>query len=105
MSRDLRQESRGASPPGLSAFGIRKAAWRTLFNVAGNQIVWFIAVIAAGQGSAWPGVLAAAVFVGMHLAWAPRRGDEVRLVALAVACTSPESALTALVSVAWVGWL
>ena len=86
MSRDLRRESRGASPPGLSAFGIRKAAWRTLFNVAGNQIVWFIAVIAAGQGSAWPGVLAAAVFVGMHLAWAPRRGDEVRLVALAVAC-------------------
>ena len=54
--------------------------------MAGNQIVWFIAVIAAGQGSAWPGVLAAAVFVGMHLAWAPRRGDEVRLVALAVAC-------------------
>lgn len=86
MSRDLRQESRGASPPGLSAFGIRKAAWRTLFNVAGNQIVWFSAVIAAGEGSAWPGVLAAAVFVGMHLAWAPRRGDEVRLVALAVAC-------------------
>ena len=86
MSRDLRRESRGASPPGLSAFGIRKAAWRTLFNVAGNQIVWFSAVIAAGEGSAWPGVLAAAVFVGMHLAWAPRRGDEVRLVALAVAC-------------------
>lgn len=54
--------------------------------MAGNQIVWFSAVIAAGEGSAWPGVLAAAVFVGMHLAWAPRRGDEVRLVALAVAC-------------------
>nr|WP_298149872.1 DUF2878 domain-containing protein [uncultured Pseudoxanthomonas sp.] len=65
---------------------MQKAAWRTLLNVAGNQIVWFIAVIAAGRGDAWPGVLAAAVFVGVHLAWAPRRGDELKLVALAVAC-------------------
>ena len=82
----MRRESRGAPPPGLSAFGIRKAAWRMLFNVAGNQIVWFIAVIAAGRGNAWPGVLAAAVFVGVHLAWSPRRGDDLKLVALAVAC-------------------
>ncbi|MCV6801485.1 DUF2878 family protein, partial [Achromobacter ruhlandii] len=31
-------------------------------NLIGYQIVWFSAVIGAGQGLAWPGVVAATLF-------------------------------------------
>jgi hypothetical protein len=60
--------------------------WRTLVNVLGNQAVWFVAVIAAGQGHAWPGVLAATLFVLSQVWLAPRRAHEVRLVGLAILC-------------------
>lgn len=59
---------------------------RLLFNVAGNQAVWFVAVIAASQGHAWPGVLAAAVFVGFHVATATAPRVELKLVGAALAC-------------------
>lgn len=40
---------------------------------AGYQAVWFVAVIAAGEGSAWPGMLAAAVFVAAQWLFSGRR--------------------------------
>jgi len=65
---------------------MRPESKRLIFNLLGNQIVWFIAVIAAGRGHAWPAVVAAAVFVCLHLLKVARRRDEVRLVALALLC-------------------
>ena len=59
---------------------------RLLVNVAGNQAVWFIAVVAASYGHAWPGVLAATVFVGGHVFGAPRPRVEMKMVAEALAC-------------------
>jgi hypothetical protein len=45
-------------------------------NLIGYQIVWFCAVIGAGRGLWWPGVIAAAIFIPMHFAFAGqhRRG-------------------------------
>ena len=45
------------------------------------QAVWFAAVIGAGKGQAWPGVVAGAVFVVVSLAWMARRDAGLRLVA------------------------
>lgn len=59
---------------------------RLLINVVGNQAVWFVAVIAASYGHAWPGVLAAALFVGFHVVTAAAPRAEVTLVLLALAC-------------------
>jgi hypothetical protein len=39
-------------------------------NLIGYQIVWFSAVIGAGRGFWWPGVIAAAIFVLLHFALA-----------------------------------
>ena len=52
------------------------------------QAVWFAAVIGAGDGTAWPGVLAAGAFVVAHLAFGARRGVALRLVVLALALGS-----------------
>jgi hypothetical protein len=59
---------------------------RLLVNVAGNQAVWFMAVIAASYGHAWPGVLAAAVFVGFHVVTASYPRVELKLVGVALVC-------------------
>ncbi|HVL07850.1 MAG TPA: DUF2878 family protein, partial [Burkholderiaceae bacterium] len=59
---------------------------RLLINVVGNQAVWFVAVIAASSGHAWPGVLAAAVFVGAHVVTAHDPRAELKLVAAALVC-------------------
>lgn len=40
------------------------------FDAIGYQVVWFCAVIGAGRGSPWPGVIAAAVFALLHFATA-----------------------------------
>jgi hypothetical protein len=58
---------------------------RLLANVLGNQFVWFCAVIGAGRGLAWPGVVAAAGFVLWQVAVSPQPRVEVRLVMLALA--------------------
>ncbi|MFK3650894.1 DUF2878 domain-containing protein [Lysobacter enzymogenes] len=50
----------------------------------GYQAVWFAAVIAAGHGHWWPGALAAALFVAIQLAVAPRRSALLRLLAAAL---------------------
>lgn len=65
---------------------MRPPAKTLILNLLGNQLVWFIAVVAAGRGHAWPGVLAAVVFVALHLRSAHRAADEVRLVMLALLC-------------------
>lgn len=55
-----------------------------LVNFAGYQLVWFCAVIAAGRGLAWPGVLAAAVFIVWQLAVSEQRGADARLLLVAL---------------------
>lgn len=59
---------------------------RLLINVGGNQMVWFVAVIAASHDHGWPGVLAAAVFVGVHVFTAACPRVELKLVGLALVC-------------------
>jgi hypothetical protein len=61
--------------------------WR---NLIGYQIVWFSAVIGAGHGLWWPGVVAACLFatahfsIGMH---APSsRAIDLRLLVVALVC-------------------
>ena len=39
-------------------------------NLIGYQIVWFCAVIGAGRGLWWPGLIAAAIFMPLHFALA-----------------------------------
>lgn len=48
------------------------------------EIVWFCAVIGAGRGLAWPGVLAVCVFAAWRLGMSTQRGVELRLVAVAL---------------------
>lgn len=79
---------------------MRADATRLILNLLGNQVVWFVAVIAAGRGQAWPGVLAAFAFVALHLRSAPRPGDEIRLVVLAVLCGVVVDGVAA-----WQGWV
>lgn len=53
-------------------------------NLLGYQASWCIAVIAAGHGLWWPGVLATLAFVAWQLATAPDRGRALRVLALAL---------------------
>jgi Protein of unknown function (DUF2878) len=57
-------------------------------NLVGYQIVWFGAIIGAGRGLWWPGVIAAAAFILLHLAFAgqntAQRAIDTRLLAIAV---------------------
>jgi hypothetical protein len=53
-------------------------------NFAGYQLVWFAAVIGAGHGLAWPGMLAAAVFVALQWTCSAHRGADARLVGIAM---------------------
>ena len=55
--------------------------WITL---VAYQLVWFVAVIGAGHGSGWPGVLAAALFVAWRLTVSRRRAVELRLAVVAL---------------------
>lgn len=48
-----------------------------------HQVVWFFAVIGAGLGRAWPGVLATALFAAWRLAVARRRSVDLKLMATA----------------------
>lgn len=54
-------------------------------NLLGYQASWFIAVIAAGHGLWWPGVLAALAFVAWQSALQPDRRRTFALLALALA--------------------
>ncbi len=56
-------------------------AW---LEFAAYQAVWFVAVIAAGNGSAWPGALAAAAFVAVQWSLSSRRAGLTMLAALAL---------------------
>jgi hypothetical protein len=49
------------------------------------QAVWFAAVIGAGSGRAWPGLVAAVLFVGVTLALTPARAATLALAVLALA--------------------
>lgn len=53
-------------------------------NLIGYQAVWFCAVIGAGRGLAWTGVLAAVAFVAWQLSLSQNRAVEIKLLALAL---------------------
>ena len=55
--------------------------WLTLL---GYQATWFAAVIGAGHGLWWPGVVAAGLFALWRLAVSPQRALEARLVLVAL---------------------
>jgi hypothetical protein len=55
-------------------------------SLIGYQVVWFIAVIFAGRGEPWPGVVAALVFVGWQLAVSRHRRADLQVLAIAVLC-------------------
>ncbi|MEO6967899.1 MAG: DUF2878 domain-containing protein [Rhodanobacteraceae bacterium] len=52
--------------------------------LAAYEIVWFCAVIGAGHGLAWPGVLAMCVFAAWRLIVSAQRGVELRLIVVAL---------------------
>ena len=52
----------------------------------GYELVWFVAVIFAGRGEPWPGVIAALLFVGWQLGISPQRRVALQVLAIAVAC-------------------
>jgi hypothetical protein len=51
-----------------------------LGNLLANQLVWLVAVWGAARGQSWPGVLAAALFLALHLWVQPERGSEARFI-------------------------
>lgn len=53
-------------------------------NLIGYQAVWFCAVIGAGRGLAWTGVLAAVAFIVWQLSQSQNRAVEIKLLALAL---------------------
>jgi Protein of unknown function (DUF2878) len=59
-------------------------------NLVGYQCVWFAAVIGAGRGLWWPGMVAAALFALLHLALCrqtpAQRAVDFRLMAVAIGC-------------------
>lgn len=55
--------------------------WVTLLA---HQATWFAAVMGAGHGHWWPGVLAVGLFAAWRLTVSPWRGLELQLVALAL---------------------
>jgi hypothetical protein len=55
--------------------------WATL---VAYELVWFVSVIGAGHGLAWPGVAAVGPFAGWRLAVSPCRRIELELIAATV---------------------
>lgn len=55
--------------------------WLTLIAY---EVVWFAAVIGAGHGHAWPGVVGTALFASWRLVGSSHRQVELRLVAVAL---------------------
>jgi hypothetical protein len=52
----------------------------------GYQLVWFVAVIFAGRGQPWPGVLSAIAFLAWQVGVAPRRRGALAVLSIALAC-------------------
>ncbi len=53
-------------------------------NLLGYQASWFVAVVAAGHGAWWPGVVATLAYAAWQLASAPDREGALRALALAL---------------------
>jgi hypothetical protein len=53
-------------------------------NFLGYQLVWFIAVIGASRGDAWPSVSGAAIFIAWQVLVAARPTVELRLMVVAI---------------------
>ena len=55
-------------------------------NAIAYQAVWFAAVIGAGSGAWWLGIVAAALFVAVQLGVSRERAVDLRLLVAALAC-------------------
>lgn len=64
----------------------RAAHWSIWANFIGYQIVWLAAVMGAGRGVAWPGIVAAVTFATWRFAVGYERALNLRLIAVALAC-------------------
>lgn len=64
----------------------RAAHWSLWASFIGYQLVWFAAVMGAGRGVAWPGIVAALAFAACRLAVGYGRALDLRLIAVALAC-------------------
>jgi hypothetical protein len=53
-------------------------------SLIGYQLVWFAAVIGAGQGLAWPGIVAASVYAACQMAAVRHYKTDLSLMALAI---------------------
>ncbi len=58
---------------------------RVLLTFIAYELVWGAAVIGASHAHAWPGVSAAALFIGWRLTVSPRRRVEASLLAVSLA--------------------
>ena len=56
----------------------------TVLNVIGFQAVWLVSVISAGRGVWWPGLVVAAVFAVLTLAFTPERHRDLRTLCIAL---------------------
>lgn len=56
-----------------------------LIDAIGYQVVWFCAVVGAGNGTPWPGVVAATLFAVAHLVTARSLRQAMALVACGIA--------------------
>jgi hypothetical protein len=64
---------------------IKLPSWTwTVLNVIGFQMVWLVCVIGAGRGTWWPGLIVAAVFAVLTLAFAPERQRDLRTLSIAL---------------------
>jgi hypothetical protein len=54
-------------------------------SLAGYQLVWFAAVIGAGRGAAWPGIVGMLLYAACHLSAARHWRSDLSLMAAAVA--------------------
>jgi hypothetical protein len=53
-------------------------------NVIAFQIAWFACVVGAGRGLVWLGLAVLAAVVALHLVRAPRKSEELKLIAISL---------------------
>ena len=55
-----------------------------IINVVAFQIAWFACVLGAGRGMVWLGLAVLAAVVVLHVVRAPRKSEELKLIAISL---------------------
>ncbi len=79
-----------------------RPAWRLLANFAAFQLGWFACVLGAAHGVPAAGTAVAAVIVALHIGFATRPIEELKLIAIAVGIGAVFD--SALAASGWVGY-